>query len=79
MWYTNNNVGNTKQSPIQKEVKTMTDLEIIERLQNGDNIRIGNSTISDNTVRNWDNILITFPSRQEAINYFITINNLCQA
>ena len=57
----------------------MTDLEIIERLQNGDNIRIGNSTISDNTVRNWDNIVVTFPSRQEAINYFITINNICQA
>ena len=56
----------------------MTDIEIIERLQNGDNIRIGNSTIYDNTVRNWDNILVTFPSRQEAINYFITINNICQ-
>lgn len=56
----------------------MTDLEIIERLQNGDNIRIGNSTISDNTVRNWDNVLITFSSRQEAIDYFITINGLCQ-
>ena len=57
----------------------MTDTEIIARLQNGDNIRIGNSTISDNTVRNWDNVLVTFSSRQEAINYFITINNLCQA
>ena len=57
----------------------MTNTEIIERLQNGDNIRIGNSTISDNTVRNCDNIVITFPSRQEAIDYFITINNLCQA
>ena len=57
----------------------MTDIEIIERLQNGDNIRIGNSTISDNTVRNWDNVLVTFPNRQEAISYFITINNLCQA
>ena len=56
----------------------MTDLEIIERLQNGDNIRIGNSTISDNTVRNWDNVLVTFPNRQEAIDYFITINSLCQ-
>ena len=56
----------------------MTDLEIIERLKNGDIIRIGNSVISDNTVRNWDNILITFPSRQEAIDYFITINSLCQ-
>lgn len=56
----------------------MTDLEIIERLKNGDIIRIGNSVISDNTVRNWDNILITFPSRQEAIDYFITINGLCQ-
>ena len=57
----------------------MTDREIIERLQNGDNIRIGNSTISDNTVRNWDNVLVTFPNRQEAISYFITINGLCQA
>ena len=57
----------------------MTDIEIIERLQNGDIIRIGNSVISDNTVRNWDNTEVTFPSRQEAINYFITINNLCQA
>ena len=56
----------------------MTDLEIIERLQNGDNIRIGNSTISDNTVRTWDNVLVTFPNRQEAIDYFITINGLCQ-
>ena len=73
MWYTNNNERNTK------EVKTMTDFEIIQRLQNGDNIRIGNSTISDNTVRNWDNVLVTFPNRQEAIDYFITINNLCQA
>ena len=68
-----------KNSNQYKEVKTMIELEIIERLQNGDNIRIGNSTISDNTVRNWDNILITFPSRQEAISYFITINDLCQA
>ena len=57
----------------------MTDFEIIQRLYNGENIRIGNSTISDNTVRNWDDIVVTFPSRQEAINYFITINNLCQA
>ena len=56
----------------------MTDIEIIERLQNGDNIRIGNSTISDNTVRNWDDVLTTFPNRQEAISYFITINGLCQ-
>ena len=56
----------------------MTDLEIIERLQNGANIRIGNSVISDNTVRNWDNIEVTFPNRQEAISYFITINGLCQ-
>ena len=56
----------------------MTDLEIIQRLQSGDNIRIGNSTISDNTVRNWDNVLVTFSSRQEAIDYFITINGLCQ-
>ena len=57
----------------------MTDLEIIERLQNGEDMRIGNSTISDNTVRNWDNVLVTFSSRQEAISYFITINGLCQA
>lgn len=56
----------------------MTDREIIERLQNGDNIRIGNSTIYDNTVRKWDNVLVTFPNRQEAIDYFITINGLCQ-
>ena len=57
----------------------MTDTEIIARLQNGDNIRIGNSTISDNTVRNWDDIVVRFPNRQEAISYFITINGLCQA
>ena len=57
----------------------MTDLEIIARLQDGDNIRLGNSTIYENTVRNWDNIVVTFPSRQEAISYFITINGLCQA
>lgn len=56
----------------------MTNLEIIKRLQDGENIRIGNSVISDNTVRNWDNVLVTFPNRQEAIDYFITINNLCQ-
>ena len=57
---------------------TDTKLEIIERLQSGDDIRIGNSTIFDSTVINWDNVLVTFPSRQEAISYFITINNLCQ-
>ena len=78
MWYTNNKIRNKKTVTNTKEVKTMTDLEIIERLQNGDNIRIGNSTISDNTVRNWDNVLVAFPNRQEAINYFITINGLCQ-